>query len=572
MYGRNSTKLLKLLPQKNNVMNKTININLGSTFFYVNESAYALLNIYLGRLEEAFNKTVGKDDILSDIEVRIAELFQERKKHVDYVINDEDVTKVIAILGQPEDFILEEDDDNFETGKQSSERELFRDPDNKYIGGVTSGLGYYFGVDASLIRISSILLALFSFGLFGFIYLLFWILIPIAITTADKLKMKGEPVNIDTIQKKIKKEFDEVSIKLKEVDYQKTTYILKKKINRFFNFLERLLSLIPNVIIKLVGLLFVIISVFGIFSILIGSVVFLIFGTQQWPFNFYFNFFDFNLLPSIYLSATIFLMVIIPFIFIFSLGVRLVYSRASTLGTVGRFVLFLLWIIAFISLLAIGTNELRNQSVTAIKIEKKELLVASKDTLTLKMNSIVKGKENQSWEFDRSTVINGPFDKRWGIGENLKIYVKQGGLEPSYLELKYTANGVNHQQAQKNVEKIMYEWQQDEKVLAIDPLWKLDTKANFYNQKLSLNIFLQEGQVLFIDNAIEYMIYFTLDNNQDFQRMEMGGHYWKILDGKLNCLDCKESKTQLNIQYKDEKGKENIRLNTDNQGITVKRK
>ena len=103
-------------------------------------------------------------------------LFQERKKHVDYVINDEDVTKVIAILGQPEDFILEEDDDNFETGKQSSERELFRDPDNKYIGGVTSGLGYYFGVDASLIRISSILLALFSFGLFGFIYLLFWIL------------------------------------------------------------------------------------------------------------------------------------------------------------------------------------------------------------------------------------------------------------------------------------------------------------------------------------------------------------------------------------------------------------
>ncbi len=64
----------------------------------------------------------------------------------------------------------------------------------------------------------------------------------------------------------------------------------------------------------------------------------------------------------------------------------------------------------------------------------------------------------------------------------------------------------------------------------------------------------------------------SVDNNQDFQRMEMGGHYWKILDGKLNFLDCKESKTQLNIQYKDEKGKENIRLNNDNQGITVKRK
>ena len=61
-------------------MNKTININLASTFFYMDENAYTILKSYLNELESAFKNTLGKDEILQDIETRIAELFQERKK------------------------------------------------------------------------------------------------------------------------------------------------------------------------------------------------------------------------------------------------------------------------------------------------------------------------------------------------------------------------------------------------------------------------------------------------------------------------------------------------------------
>lgn len=89
-------------------MNKTININLASTFFHIDESAYNLLQSYLNKLEKAFKNTQGKEEILRDIEVRIAELFQERKKHPDYVINEKDINEVIDILGQPEDFEVEE--------------------------------------------------------------------------------------------------------------------------------------------------------------------------------------------------------------------------------------------------------------------------------------------------------------------------------------------------------------------------------------------------------------------------------------------------------------------------------
>ncbi|MDC1031499.1 PspC domain-containing protein, partial [Flavobacteriaceae bacterium] len=142
-------------------MNKTININLASTFFHMDESAYAILKAYLNKLELAFKNTVGKDEILKDIETRIAELFQERKTNPDYVISEVDVNEIISILGQPQDFILEEDE-NSDHKETKSEKKLFRDPEDKYIGGVASGLGYYFGIDASWIRLLWILFALFS--------------------------------------------------------------------------------------------------------------------------------------------------------------------------------------------------------------------------------------------------------------------------------------------------------------------------------------------------------------------------------------------------------------------------
>lgn len=183
-------------------MNKTVNINLASTFFHIDESAYAKLKTYLKKLEEGFKNTVGKEEILKDIEARIAELFQEIKTNSDYVISEADVEKIIAVLGQPEDFLSEEEEEDV---KETIHKKLFRDPDDNYIGGVASGLGHYFGIDTSWIRLIWLLLVVFSLGTFIMIYLLFWILVPVAKTTADKLRMKGKPINVSNIEKKLKK-------------------------------------------------------------------------------------------------------------------------------------------------------------------------------------------------------------------------------------------------------------------------------------------------------------------------------------------------------------------------------
>lgn len=386
-------------------MNKTININLASTFFHVDESAYNLLQSYLNKLEKAFKNTQGKEEILRDIEVRIAELFQERKKHPDYVINKKDINEVIDILGQAEDFEVGESQETSKGQTHTASKKLFRDLDDRYIGGVASGLGYYFGIDTIWIRILWLIFGFFSLGTITFIYIILWILIPEAVTTNYKLRMKGEPINIATIEKKIKEEFDEVSSKIKNIDYQEVKSSLKKKSTIFFGFLENGLSLIPNVIIKVIGIILLIFSSSGILAILTGMVLFLIFGTIEWPFNFYSNYLEYDPYPSFVIILATFLLVFIPFLFLFSLGVRLLCRNLTIYGTVGRLVLFGLWLVAIFSLIYMGISEMKNHSVSASKTENYELNIAKTDTLYVRLKEDVFIQDSTLWEYERSKIF-----------------------------------------------------------------------------------------------------------------------------------------------------------------------
>src|SRR5690606_9046286 len=189
-------------------MNKTVNINLAGIFFHIDEDAYSKLQRYLEAIKRSFTDSQGRSEIISDIEARIAELFSERVKHDKQVIGNKEVDEVITIMGQPEDYLVDdeifEDEPTQASKKSSSSKKLFRDKDNSYIAGVASGLGHYLGIDAVWVRLIWILLALGSGGTFIFIYILFWVLVPEAVSTAEKLTMTGEPVNISNIEKKIK--------------------------------------------------------------------------------------------------------------------------------------------------------------------------------------------------------------------------------------------------------------------------------------------------------------------------------------------------------------------------------
>ena len=93
-------------------MNKTVNINLAGIFFHIDENAYSKLQRYLEAIKRSFTDSQGQSEIISDIEARIAELFNERVKHDKQVIGIKEVDEVITIMGQPEDYLV--DDEIFE--------------------------------------------------------------------------------------------------------------------------------------------------------------------------------------------------------------------------------------------------------------------------------------------------------------------------------------------------------------------------------------------------------------------------------------------------------------------------
>jgi len=146
-------------------MNKTVNINLAGTFFHIDEDAYLRLSKYLESIKRSFTDSQGRDEIVRDIEARIAELFTEKMQHDQMVISNKHVDEVIEIMGEPEDYLV--DDDIFEDGpkQQSSYRsesgpskKLYRDTESQYISGVSAGLGHYLGIDAIWVRILWVIL------------------------------------------------------------------------------------------------------------------------------------------------------------------------------------------------------------------------------------------------------------------------------------------------------------------------------------------------------------------------------------------------------------------------------
>ncbi|MEA2105937.1 MAG: PspC domain-containing protein [Bacteroidota bacterium] len=199
-------------------MKTTITINLGGLVFHIDDDAYETLNTYLIAIEKQFNSEAERKDIMADIEARIAELFTEMLGDKRDVIRKEEVLKVIEILGQPEDFTEEETPPPGSSRKKSTTyqatKRLYRDPDNRVLGGVCGGLGAYFNIDPIVFRILFILI-FFGMGSGLIIYIILWIAIPEALTTAQKLEMRGEPITIENIKKAVREEFENVRKNMK---------------------------------------------------------------------------------------------------------------------------------------------------------------------------------------------------------------------------------------------------------------------------------------------------------------------------------------------------------------------
>ena len=241
-------------------MKKTININLAGFVFYIDEDAYEELQKYLKNIKTYLGNTEGREEIIDDIESRIAELFSEKQKQVITLI---EVSEVIEVMGQPEDY-MSEDETEQKTSYKSSNKRLYRDPDSTVLGGVCSGIGHYVNIDPIWIRL--IFLAMVWSGVSILFYFILWAIIPKAETTAQKLEMKGKAATFSNIEDYVRKGYENVKDDFKNVDFKGAGEkakqgasgffaLLGELISKLFSALGKVLSFIANILGKLLGVI-----------------------------------------------------------------------------------------------------------------------------------------------------------------------------------------------------------------------------------------------------------------------------------------------------------------------------
>jgi len=382
-------------------MNKTVNINLAGIFFHIDEDAYLKLQRYLEAIKRSFTDSQGRSEIIADIEARIAELFSERLQNDKQVISSKQVDEVITIMGQPEDYLVDEeifDDEprSASSSRSTSSKKLFRDTDNSYIGGVASGLGHYLGIEAVWVRLIWILLALGSGGTFILIYILFWVLVPEAVTTADKLTMTGEPVNISNIEKKIKDGFESVSETVGDVAKnvsesvsgaaKKSGKNIKSSSKTFFDTIGDIIMFFFKVFAKFIGVILIITGASALIGLIISLFSIGVVDAVHIPGIDFVEAANLANTPIWLVSLLVFFAVGIPFFFVFYLGLKILINNLKSIGMIAKFSLLGLWLVSIIGLFVIGLRQASEHAFEeSATIEKTELPITASDTLFVKM-------------------------------------------------------------------------------------------------------------------------------------------------------------------------------------------
>ena len=520
-------------------MNKTININLAGLFFHIDENAYAKLQRYLDAIKRSFTDAQGRDEIIQDIEARIAELFTERIKTERQVIGLTDVDEIINIMGQPEDYRLDEELFEDEPAKkqkytQESGKKLYRDTEKSYIGGVCAGLGHYFQIDAIWLRIALILLTIFTWGGFILIYIAFWIFVPEAKTTSEILEMRGKPVNIDNIQRKVKEGFDTVAESVKNVDYVKYGNKAREGAGSIADALGRIIRFILKVIVKFVGILLILIggsTLIALFVALFSAGSLDFFGGSVAD---YVDMANTSGAPLWLLVILAFIAVGIPFFMLFYLGLRILVNTLKRLSLTAKLSLLGVWLVTVITIAVLGVRQGIATAVEGESVTTEVLQIQPNDTLTVRMKTQNKyGADkyhNRSWKIrvdaDGNKVI---------YNRDVDLSIQKSDSPEAKLIIKKLAQGSSYDEAQARAENIIYNFETVGNTVLLDNFFITELKNKYRDQQIDLILAIPEGMTVFTDENIAS---YHRNWYSDLLDRKFIGYYSIMQDSKLICTDC----------------------------------
>ncbi|MCD6346994.1 MAG: PspC domain-containing protein [Bacteroidales bacterium] len=527
-------------------MKKTIKINIGGLVFHVDEDAYERLSIYLEKLESRFGGTLGADEIMADIEARIAEIFQSRTNDEKESVIITDVEEAIGILGEPEDFTdAEEGEAPFEEPRKekyyrSSRRRLYRDADSKVIGGVCGGIGEYFGIDPVIVRVLfAVFFLLWGTGLL--VYLLLWIAIPEALTTAEKLEMKGERINVDNIERSIRKEYDDVKDNIKNIPNSR----VYKRTYRGISSIGRVIGQILVTFIKIIGIIIGASFIIAGLALLVGIIGGLVAG-QSWLLGDLWDWQQYSLpeVLSLFVDESVAILALISVLLIIGIpilaliygGVKLLFpfrahDKAIGLSSLG------IWVVAVVLLAIFAASEAMKYNDSERLVENVSLKLPDKNLYLM-----VTGTEDI---YPKQLSINFGYRHEMRVAEEGRNLVLMGlptldivksNSDETEMLLRRESRGVNEMVARRHAKEIEYAYTIRDSFLVIDPYFRLGKDEKWRDQELKIVISLPVGYRIFLDESTRDYLK-GVDNQENLWSEYMSGQEWIMEDEGLTRIN-----------------------------------
>ncbi len=525
-------------------MRKTLNINLGGMAFIIDENAFELLHNYLEALKRKFSNETEREEILNDIEARIGELLNQKIADRKEVVGVDEVQSVMDAMGKPED-IAGEESEPVAGGSSSQQpntntvfaepvkKRLFRDADDAKVAGVIAGLCHYFGInDPVWMRIAAIILIPLTSGSIILLYLLLMIIVPKALSSAEKLQMKGEPININTIEKEIKDAYTRTGESVNKFVKEQT----------FFEKFGSILLSVLTVCAKLALALAVVVAVVSLIGVFIGFVMFYVLGKSQ------FNDVTGLLVDSphiiTYFSWGYLLFLGVPLLAIIYGGLRVFLGNGTRIKWL-KWVFLGAWIIGIWLLAFSGYKTAVNFRHSKTNNKQLVLMQPTTGTLLVQLTDSTGKKVNKDDEENiESFNINdeGVFVNGVNLRDMEQIPVAKPALEimPSesdsfYIQQIITARGKNQQDAGRNAEVTAYRFSQTDTILNLSPWLYINKNGKWRVQNIKIRVAIPEGKkISFADNIDLWAA--TVKADRSFDDTYFANTTWTVENGKVKCI------------------------------------
>lgn len=567
-------------------MKQVININYHGRIIPIEIAAHDLLKTYTAGLQKHFENEEGKEEIINDIEGRISELFHEQLTKGAVCITEQDVQLIIKNMGTPEDFEAEPTinhesksetkENNFSDGK----KRLFRDENNKVIGGVCSGLANYFNIDVVVVRVI-FLLMFFSvgFGLipylilwfavpssatksigsvrkklyrdtdekmiagvcsglanyFGIkfwivralfllpvlsmifewnhfffnvspssfiIYIIFWLVMPEAKTTSEKLEMKGKKIDVDSIKQSIHEEMNDLKERAKSLGKEAAAVAGEKSkmiASDSGNALQRLISGVVKVITFIVkAFVYTILTIIGLAMFLvlfaIGVTSFSLFPLKDFLIS--------GIWQNAFAWGTLIFFIVVPIIGILTWTIRRI-GKIKRNSFALRTTFASLWIIGWVALtgliVTLGKDfkSVNNSFEENVKMD------------SANINKLLVGFYKQRQNYNTKTINFGDLinvDEDTIYFDNVGLKIKQSTNDSFQVTVKKMVNGSTRFSADTSAAIMHYNILQKDSFLLIDKSVGINKREKFRNQNVVVTIYVPIGKQIQLPYSKEIVV------------------------------------------------------------------